>query len=64
MKPEEAPTKRMQDVHHLTAHHMAKCDAFVTLDYDDMIRKRAKLKSEVGIVILTPSKAVAVARSR
>src|SRR6188472_417818 len=36
MKPEDAPTKRMQDVHHLTGHYMARCDAFVTLDDDDM----------------------------
>lgn len=63
MTPGEAPTKRMQDVHHLTAHHMAKCDAFVTLDDDDMIRKRADLKSKVGIVILTPPEAVATARN-
>jgi len=63
MTPEEAPAKRMQDVHHLTAHHMAKCDAFVTLDHDDMIRNRADLKSKVGIVILTPPEAVALARN-
>ena len=63
MKPDNAPPKRMQDVHHLTAHHMAKCDAFVTLDHDDMIRKRAELKSKVGIVIVTPSEAVAMARN-
>jgi hypothetical protein len=61
--PAEAPTKRMQDVHHLTAHHMAKCHAFVTLDYDDMIRNRADLKSKLGIEILTPSEAVAMARN-
>jgi predicted nucleic acid-binding protein len=63
MTPGEAPTKRMQDVHHLTAHHMAKCDAFVTLDDDDMIRKRADLKAKVGIVIVTPSDAVVMARN-
>jgi hypothetical protein len=63
MTPADAPSKRMQDVHHLTAHHMAKRDAFVTLDDDDMIRKRADLKSKVGIVILTPSEAVAMARN-
>ena len=62
MKPESAPTKRMQDVHHLTAHYMAKCDAFVTLDDDDMIRNRTELKAKVGIVIMTPSEAVAMAR--
>lgn len=61
--PGEAPTKRMQDVHHLTAHYMAKRDAFVTLDDDDMIRKRADLKSKVGIVIVTPAEAVALARN-
>jgi hypothetical protein len=61
--PGEAPTKRMQDVHHLTAHPMAKCDGFVTLDQKDMIRKRDELKSELGIVILTPSEAVAIARN-
>jgi hypothetical protein len=61
MTPADAPPKRMQDVHHLTAHHMAKCDAFVTLDDDDMIRKHADLKSKVGIVIVTPSEAVAMA---
>jgi hypothetical protein len=63
MTPGDAPPKRMQDVHHLTAHHMAKCDAFVTLDHDDMIRNRADLKSKVGIVILTPSEAVALVRN-
>jgi hypothetical protein len=63
MEPANAPTKRMQDVHHLTAHYMAKCDAFVTLDHDDMIRRRAELKSKVGIVIVTPSEAVAMARN-
>jgi hypothetical protein len=63
MKPANAPTKRMQDVHHLTAHYMAKCDAFVTLDDDDMLRKRAELESKVGIVIVTPSEAVAMARN-
>ena len=33
------------------------------LDHDDMIRKRAELKSKVGIVIVTPSEAVAMARN-
>jgi hypothetical protein len=60
MKPADAPTKRLQDVHHLSTHHLAKCDAFVTLDDDDMIRKGAELKSKVGIVIVTPSDAVAM----
>jgi hypothetical protein len=58
VKAEDARSKRMQDVHHLTAHHMAKRDIFVTLDNDDMIRKRGELKSKVGIVIATPSEAV------
>jgi hypothetical protein len=63
MKLKDAPAKRVQDVHHLTAHHMVKCDAFVTLDHDDMIRNRADLKSNVGIVILTPPEAVDMARN-
>jgi hypothetical protein len=60
LKPENAG-RRMQDVHHLTAHYMAKRDFFVTGDDDDMIRKRTQLKSEIGIVIATPSEAVALA---
>jgi hypothetical protein len=64
LKPENAG-KRMQDVHHLTAHHMAKRDLFVTSDDDDMIkkRKRKRLRSEVGIVVLSPSEALALARN-
>jgi hypothetical protein len=64
VQPEDAG-KRMQDVHHLTAHYMAKRDVFVTSDDDDMIkkRKRERLRSEVGIVVLSPSEAVALARN-
>jgi hypothetical protein len=65
VKPGDARSKRMQDVHHLTAHYMAERDAFVTSDDDDMIkkRKRERLRSEVGIVVLSPSEAVALAPS-
>jgi hypothetical protein len=64
LQPENAG-KRMQDVHHLIAHYMAKRDVFVTSDDDDMIkeRKRERLQSEVGIVVLSPSEAVALARN-
>jgi hypothetical protein len=62
LQPENAG-RRMQDVHHLTAHYMAKRDVFVTLDDDDMIRRRGELKAKVGIVVATPSEAVALARN-
>jgi hypothetical protein len=62
LKPENAG-KRMQDVHHLIAHHMAKRDIFVTSDDDDMIRKRSELKSKVGIAVATPSEAVVLAHN-
>jgi hypothetical protein len=65
VKPGDARSKRLQDVHHLTAHYMAKRDVFVTSDDDDMIkkRKRDRLRSEVGIVVVSPSEAVALARN-
>jgi hypothetical protein len=63
MEDLQKASKRMQDVHHLTSHHMSKGDAFVTLDDDDMIRKRTELKAMVGIVIVTPSEALSLARS-
>jgi len=61
LKPENAG-KRMQDVHHLTAHYMAKRDIFATGDHDDMIRKCSELKSKVGITVATPSEAVDLAK--
>jgi len=56
-------SKKMNDVHHLTAHCMAGNNVFVTSDGDDMVKKRDKLRAEVGIVVKTPAEAVALATS-
>ncbi|MGI5348827.1 hypothetical protein ACQEU8_11610 [Streptomyces sp. CA-250714] len=53
------PERKINDVHHLTAHWMAGHDAFVTRDSDDMVRKREKLRECVGIDVITPPEAVA-----
>ena len=60
-KPEDAG-RRMIDVHHLTAHVMAGHDVFVTRD-KHLIKKRTqeRLRSDVGIVVMTPPEAVALA---
>ena len=52
----------MIDVHHLTAHVMAGHDVFVTRD-KHMIKEntREQLRSELGIVVMTPPEAVALA---
>ncbi|GAA1548405.1 hypothetical protein GCM10009804_00950 [Kribbella hippodromi] len=52
--------RRMHDVQHLSAHHMAGNDAFVTNDHD-MLTKQAALQSEVGITVLNPAAAVTLA---
>jgi hypothetical protein len=60
-EPEDAG-RRMIDVHHLTAHVMAGHDVFVTKD-KHMINKRTRerLRSEVGIVVMTAPEAVTLA---
>jgi hypothetical protein len=55
------PDRKINDVHHLTAHLMAGHDAFITRDGDDMIRKREALRRDVGIAVVTPAEAVALA---
>ena len=60
VKPEDA-RRRMIDVHHLIAHVMAGHDAFVTLDDDDLIKKSDRLRSELGIRVMTPAQAIALA---
>jgi hypothetical protein len=59
-KTQETAGTLIQDVHHLTAHYMAKCDMFVTLD-KRMISRRGQLQSELGIVVVKPSEAIGVA---
>jgi hypothetical protein len=51
--------RRVNDVQHLAAHLMAGHDAFVTSDQDDMLKKRDRLRSEVGILVLSLEEACA-----
>jgi hypothetical protein len=55
------PSRKVNDIHHLTAHLMAGHDAFVTQDDDDMIKRRQKLRNDVGITVVTPAEAVLLA---
>jgi hypothetical protein len=50
--------KRLIDVQHLVAHVMAGHDLFVTTDQDDILRKRNRLLSEVGIRVVDPLEAI------
>ena len=51
--------RRINDVHHLTAHLMASHDAFVTRDKHMVSEtKRDALRLDVGIVVVTPEEAV------
>jgi hypothetical protein len=54
--------RKVTDVHHLTAHLMSRNDAFVTSDEDDLLKKRAALEAEVGIVVVNPEEAVEMTR--
>jgi hypothetical protein len=56
--------KKVTDVQHLTGHLMAGHDAFVTSDHDDMLKKRAKLRTRTGIVVVDPLEAVQLAYSQ
>jgi hypothetical protein len=55
------PGRKINDIHHLTAHLMAGHDAFVTRDGGDMVKRRQVLLNDVGIMVVTPAKAVALA---
>jgi hypothetical protein len=46
-------SRKVNDVQHLAAHIMAGHDAFVTSDEDDILKKRDRLRSASGIVVLT-----------
>jgi hypothetical protein len=56
--------QKVTDVHHLTGHLMAGHDAFVTSDHDDMLKKRAELRTRTGIVVVNPANAVQMARGQ
>ena len=50
--------RKINDVQHLAAHYMAGHDAFVTTDFDDMVKKREELWTHAGIRVLTPKQAL------
>ena len=52
--------RKLHDVQHLAAHHMAGHDAFVTTDVDDMIKKRDELWKRASIRVVTPAEALAL----
>ena len=64
VKPKDSG-RRMIDVHHLIAHAMAGHDVFVTRDRH-MIKEqtRERLRSEIGLTVMTPLEAVALARDQ
>ena len=51
-------SRRINDVQHLAAHHMAGHDAFVTSDHDDIVSKREQLWERARIRVYTPDEAV------
>ena len=59
-RPDE-DQRQMKDVHHLTAHVVAGHHYFVTKDDDDIVKKRVRLRSEVGIKVATLPEAVDLA---
>jgi hypothetical protein len=63
-KADVASRRKMTDVQHLTAHLMAGHDAFVTTDYDDMLRRREAIRRRTGIVVVDPAEAVQMAHDQ
>jgi hypothetical protein len=59
MEPVRAE-RRILDVHHLSAHKLAGNDAFIT-DDGGILKNRDKLHYQVGIRVLDPAQAVALA---
>lgn len=51
-------SRRVNDVQHLAAHHMAGHDAFVTGDHDDIVKRRDELWERARILVHTPVEAV------
>jgi len=56
--------RKANDVQHLVAHLIAGHDAFVTSDHDDLLKKRAQLRAQTGIVVVNPAEAVQMARGQ
>ena len=51
-------SRKINDVQHLAAHHMAGHDAFVTSDHKDIVNKREQLWERAHIRVYTPGEAV------
>jgi len=51
-------SRKVNDVQHLAAHRMAGHDAFVTGDYNDIVKKRDQLWERLRILVYTPAEAV------
>lgn len=51
-------SRKINDVQHLAAHHMAGHDAFVTSDHKDIVNKREELWERARIRVYTPGEAV------
>lgn len=51
-------SRRINDVQHLAAHHMAGHDAFVTSDQDDIVKRRDQLWERLKIRVYTADEAV------
>jgi hypothetical protein len=56
--------RKANDVQHLTAHLIAGHDAFVTSNDDDLLKKRAELRTRTGIVVVNPVEAVQMAHGQ
>lgn len=57
-------SRKINDVQHLAAHHMAGHDAFVTSDHDDIVGKRKQLWNRACIRVYTPDEAIRVIASQ
>lgn len=57
------PERKVNDVHHLSAHYMSGNAIFVTRDNDDIIRRAGPLKHEVGIVVMNTMDALAYVKA-
>ena len=57
-------SRKINDVQHLAAHHMAGHDAFVTGDHDDIVKRRDQLWERVRILVYTPGEAVEAIHSQ
>jgi len=57
-------SRKINDVQHLAAHHMAGHNALVTGDHHDIVKRRDQLWERVRILIFTPGEAVEAIHSQ